>query len=165
MKYNIELYRTFEGLAEDSCYFVDYNIDNEYAFTRYVPYIDNYETDIDEKLVTRKLKKHYKEDMNLPVINDCSFLLQAIYNEVYASDSGMLFVETDEERENFVYGREDLVESIEDLEILEKEIEKYHLENIVELYYTNEFVYKITAYEYILETFKWDLKHAERICH
>lgn len=76
--------------------------------------------------------------VKLPKISECSKLLQSIYDDVCSSDSNMCYITEDDWKEFYLDEY-----SEEDFKTLEKEIEKYGLEDVVVTY---DGEYKIIGY-------------------
>lgn len=74
----------------------------------------------------------------LPRISNCSKLLQSIYDDVCSSDSAMCHI-SEEDWEQFYIDEY----SLNDIKILEEEIKKYGLEEVIGI---NEGEYKIIGY-------------------
>lgn len=90
------------------------------------------------KAIKSLLFNNFDSYLKLPVISKCSKLLQSIYDCVCESDVSMCHI-TDKDWEDYY----SIYYSDDDIEMLKKEIKKYHLDDVIGL---NDAEYKIVGY-------------------
>lgn len=104
--------------------------------------IGDSDTELTDEFVTKAFKTLIYDDfdsfLNLPKISECSRLLQEIYDNVCCSDSTMCHITDEDWEEQY---SDNFTEN--DLDILQEEITRFHLEDIVTI---NQEEYKIVGY-------------------
>lgn len=106
-----------------------------------------------EKFFEDYIYSNFDSYLKLPKISKCSKLLQEIFKMASTTDLCMWSISEDEWNSYYQEYSE------KDIKTLEKEIEKYNLENVLTL---NEDGYKIFAYGYLQTKFIIDDKQKEK---
>ena len=104
--------------------------------------IGNKDSEMNEEFVRKAFEEVIKNDfddyLKLPKISECSALLQDVYDCVCSSDSCMCHIDENDWEDSFADKYDE-----EDIKILEKEIKKYGLSEVIGI---NEDDYKIIGY-------------------
>ncbi len=89
---------------------------------------DNTREDLMINEVKDYLNEKFDNLINLPKISECSPLLQEIYETVATSDSNMCHIDSEDWKE---YWSDQY--SLDDVEILKQEVNKYNLDEVLEI--------------------------------
>lgn len=116
--------------------------------------IGNKDSEMNQEFVNRAFKSLIYDDFDsysrLPKISKCSKLLQSIYEDVCSSDATMCHISDEDWNDYYI---DDYSET--DIEILEKEIKKYGLEEVIGI---GDNGYKIVGYGDLETRFNDDRK-------
>lgn len=116
--------------------------------------IGNKDSEMNQEFVNRAFKSLIYDDFDsysrLPKISECSKLLQSIYEDVCSSDATMCHISDEDWNDYYI---DDYSET--DIEILEKEIKKYGLEEVIGI---GDNGYKIVGYGDLETRFNDDRK-------
>ena len=159
---NIEILGTWPTDYDDMrCNAILYQDDNEVAniIVSYDEFdirysIGDKDSEMNQDFINRALKNliYYDFDsyLKLPKISECSKLLQSIYDDVCSSDATMCHISDEDWNDYYI---DDYSET--DIEILEKEIKKYGLEEVIGI---GDNGYKIVGYGDLETRFNDDRK-------